>query len=94
MDFYVKKRKAFQLGTTLLELLIAVIIIGIVSTVAVPGYNRMIETRRDVEAQDALTAIFEAERLYLLRNQEYTANWGDLMMPDPGAGGDWAYTIT
>ncbi|WP_458401665.1 prepilin-type N-terminal cleavage/methylation domain-containing protein, partial [Candidatus Avelusimicrobium sp.] len=43
-----QKKKAF----TLAELLVVVLIVGVLSTVAVPKMKSVIETRRTTEAED------------------------------------------
>lgn len=53
-------------GFTLYELMLAITLIGILATLAVPGYTRMVERARVKEAQAILQTIFQAERIYRL----------------------------
>ena len=48
-----KKKKAF----TLTELLVVVIIIGVLSAVVLPKFNKIIETRKTTEAEELMSAV-------------------------------------
>ena len=61
-----QKKKAF----TLAELLVVVLIVGVLSTVAVPKMKSVIETRRTTEAEDIMTAVrTEQEKRCVLGKQ-------------------------
>ena len=47
------KKKAF----TLTELLVVVIVIGILSAVVLPKFNKVVETRKTTEAEEVMAAI-------------------------------------
>jgi len=72
-------------GFTLLELLMVVIIIGILSSMALPQYIRMAEKARAVEAFQILGSIRGAETRYKAQSPigVYTANPPDLDVLDP-----------
>ena len=57
-------KKAF----TLIELLVVVLIIGILSAIALPQYQRAVEKARSVEAMQNLSALERAIDIYLLEN--------------------------
>ncbi|PIQ82023.1 MAG: hypothetical protein COV76_05660 [Candidatus Omnitrophica bacterium CG11_big_fil_rev_8_21_14_0_20_64_10] len=85
-------------GFTLVELLITVLIIGLVSTVAFPSYQRMLEGGRVKESRAVLASIYEAERLYRLDNGAY-GGLPDLLgrgylMEDPDTSTEWSYAVT
>ena len=49
---------------TLVELLIVIIIIGILATIVIPQYNKMVAKSKDAEAMISLRVIEQAELLY------------------------------
>jgi prepilin-type N-terminal cleavage/methylation domain-containing protein len=49
---------------TLLELIVTIVIIGILSSIAMPTFTKMMETTRAKEARTALQQIRTAERIY------------------------------
>ena len=58
-------------GFTLLELLIVVVIVGILAVTTIPNMKRSVERTRSRSAQYNLLAIYNAEKRYKLRNNEY-----------------------
>ena len=62
-------RSEEKLGFTLVELLIAVAIIGILSTVGIPTYKRLIQKARKSEAKILLGGVVTAE-------EGFFAEWG------------------
>ena len=70
-----KKRLAF----TLLELTIAIFIIGIVASIGLAQYSKVVEKARSAEAYFMLAQIVAAEkRYYLENNNSYTATLTNL----------------
>jgi len=63
------KKRAF----TIVELLIAVIIIGILTTLAIPQYSKAVEKSKAAKAKYALSLIRQAEELYFDNYDAYTA---------------------
>ena len=69
-----QNRRAF----TLTELLIVVIVIGVLSAVTLPKFNRVIENRKVTEAEEMMSAVrMEQERRCTL-DQNYTTNFDSL----------------
>lgn len=63
------KRKAF----TLTELLVVVVILGVLATVAVPKFSRVLETRRTTEAENMLSAVRTEQEARCTMGKPY---WG------------------
>lgn len=60
-------------GFTLMEVMVALVIVGVLAGLAVPGYFRTVEQARSNEARTNLNIIHMGERLYRLNNGVY---WG------------------
>ncbi len=76
-------KRSRTLGFTLLELLVVVIIVGILATVALPQFGRMIRRSRVAEAENIIGAVLTAELLYYQENNVFTAAYADLLVSTP-----------
>ncbi|MBR2864782.1 MAG: type II secretion system protein [Elusimicrobiaceae bacterium] len=65
-------------GFTLIELLVVVLIIGILSAVALPQYNRAVLKSRATQGFITLRALETAQKEYKLANGEYTTDLNNL----------------
>ena len=72
---------------TLIELLVVVLIIGILSAIALPQYNKAVERARATEGIVLTRAILDAQQRYFLANGEYTKDLNDLDIQIPGSAG-------
>ena len=73
---------ALRAGFTLIEILVAVAIIGILGTVAVQQVTKHIETARITAAREACAAFENAAALYQMENKKYPADLKDLVKED------------
>ena len=69
-----KKKKGF----TLIELVIAVLIIGVIAAISVPMYFRAVEKSRASESISTLGTIAKAQQRHKLQSNEYTDSIGEL----------------
>lgn len=84
------KTKAF----TLVELMIAVVILSILITLAIPTYMRMVERAKQREAVATLNTIYAAERVYRTERQIYVSDWAALNLDNPDIGQtDFSYAF-
>ena len=60
-------------GFSLVELMVAVGIIGVMSSVAVPKYQKFRAKAAQAEAQATLSSIYTLQQLYFTENDEYVA---------------------
>ena len=67
-------KKAF----TLIELLVVVLIIGILSAIALPQYQKAIERVHFVKALQIVRSIAQAQKTYYLANNSYATNFKQL----------------
>ena len=72
------KTNQTKAGFTLIELLVVVLIIGILSAVALPQYQKAVQKARITEAIVNLKAITDAQEVYFMANNEYTNDLSEL----------------
>ena len=77
-------------GFTLIELMVVVLIIGILSSVALPQYKKSVMKARIAEAKTTLKALTEAPQVYILTNDETPPSMDKLDVRPP-ASGNWRY---
>lgn len=72
-------------GFTLIELLVVVLIIGILSSAALPQYQKTVEKSRAAEALSILKSIHQAQKIYFMQNGTYTSDLDNLDITISGA---------
>ena len=77
-------------GFTLIELLVVVLIIGILSSVALPQYQKSVMKARIVEAKTGLKSLVEATQLYILEHRDVPSSIDDLTVKPP-VSANWTY---
>ncbi|MFA6093521.1 MAG: prepilin-type N-terminal cleavage/methylation domain-containing protein [Elusimicrobiota bacterium] len=86
------RTKRNQQGFTLIELLVVVLIIGILASIAIPQYFKVVERARVSEAQAFISQVKQAQERYLTRNGVYiNANSGLANMDVTFSGADPNY---
>ncbi|WP_071873200.1 type IV pilin protein [Atopomonas hussainii] len=63
-------------GFTLIEIMIVVLIIGIISALAYPGYANYVLRAGRADGQAMLSSIMQAQERYYSQNQTYVTNLG------------------
>lgn len=61
-----------QAGFTLIELMIAVVVVAILAMVAIPAYNDSVTKGRRSDAKSTLTTIAARQEQYFMDNKQYT----------------------
>ena len=65
-------------GFTLVELMVAVVIVGILASIAIPNFLRYMAKAKQAEARTNLKTIYIAESGYFLENDTYTNDFAAL----------------
>jgi prepilin-type N-terminal cleavage/methylation domain-containing protein len=71
---FTKMRSRQDVGFTLVELLVVVIIIGVLAAIAIPMYTKHIKDARTAEAVSRLDAILTASKMYHQRFGEWPSD--------------------
>lgn len=80
-------KKAF----TLIEMMITVVVIGILASMAIPGYRTYVEKGRTAEARHVLGLIRQAEIAYFTEHDAFTNQLNDLGLALPSAACNGSY---
>jgi len=77
------KRQKNKRGFTLIEVLVVILIIGILTSVALPQYQKAIWKIRAAQIIPVVKALGDAERVYFATHNTYTSNIDDLDVSVP-----------
>jgi len=78
-------------GFTLTELIVAMVIIGVLAAIMIPGYNSMLQQGRIKAAENNVIAIYQAQQSYYFNNGTYFAYFGEgNINPAANTGGNLA----
>ena len=88
-NIFSKKKKAF----TLIEIATVIVLIGIVASLIIPGYKKLIGTTKQKEAQFTLQSIYIAQNLYFNENNSYADDIKKLNITIP-SDAKYKYTLT
>ncbi len=82
-DYKSRGRQHFIKAFTLIELLVVVLIIGILSAIALPQYQKIIEKTKATQALSLLKTAYQAQQSYFLTNGIYATDFNTLAIDIP-----------
>lgn len=81
-------------GFTLIELLVVVLIIGILSAIALPQYEKAVEKAKATQAMTMMSSIVEAVKVYYMTNGTYPSKFEELDVQVPFTGKTSSYVYS
>jgi len=82
-----------QKGLSLMEIMIALVIVAIIGGMAYPRYQKMIARSRQTEAKTILQAVFMGQDLYQTTNQVFSGKLEDLDVQIP-SNAKYTYSVS
>jgi len=87
------KKRANELGFTLMELMVVIVIVAILAAVAVPLYINYVKDARRTEAKGAVAAVVSAEQVYFQQYNTYTTDMTLLKVDLNDVTRNWTVTV-
>lgn len=84
MSWSTTRGKTDEEGFTLIEIMVALAIIGFLATISIQEYELMVAKAKRVEARAGLSSIWDAERAYFAEHNEYTSRFDKLLFEVEG----------
>jgi len=81
-------------GFTLIEVLITIIIIGILSSLALPAYLSQAAKAKQTEAKGYVSTVNRAQQAYRIEKSTFAGEWSDLEIGIPAQTQDYTYTLS
>ena len=81
-------------GFTLIELVVAVVIIGILATISLPSFLNQIARARQSQAQIYIGSVNDAQKQWRATHKSFTENLDDLALGISAITNDYNYQIT
>ena len=79
-------------GFTLIELMIVVVIVGILSSIALPSYQQYVRKANRADGMSAIQMILDAQERYYADHIKYTTTLSDLGVSDVSPEGHYKIT--
>jgi prepilin-type N-terminal cleavage/methylation domain-containing protein len=80
-------------GFSLIEMLVAIVVIGVLTAIALPVYSKYVARSRQADAKVQLVAIRQAQEIYKFQYGTYTSATGSLS-GWKGTAGRYTFAIT
>lgn len=77
-----QKPRGQELGFSLIELMVVVLIVGILAAVALPNYQKYVMKSRRSDALSALSSVAQAQERWRSNNSSYASTLVQLGQPD------------
>lgn len=89
---FFRSQKFSRSGFTLLEILVAILIVGILAAIALPSFANQITRSRETKAKVHLSSVNRAQQAYRLESSSFADSLERLGLLS--SDGDYDYTIT